>query len=39
MISWPEQVDRFRNEYRVAIRVVTGITLIVLAPFICWELI
>lgn len=35
----PEQVDRFRNEHRVAIRVVTGLTLIVLAPLIYWELI
>jgi hypothetical protein len=39
MISWPGQIDRFRSEYRVAIRVVTGIMLVVLAPFICWELI
>jgi hypothetical protein len=39
MILRPEQVDRFRNEHRVAIRVITGLTLIVLAPLIYWELI
>ncbi len=35
----PEQVDQFRNEHKVAIRVITGLTLIVLAPLIYWELI
>ena len=30
----PEQVDQFRNRHRVAIRLVTGITLFALAPFI-----
>ena len=35
----PEQVDNFRNNHKVAIRVVTGLTLIVLAPLIYWELI
>lgn len=35
----PEHVDRFRNDHRAAIRVITGLTLIVLAPLIYWELI
>lgn len=35
----PEQVDDFRNNHKVAIRVITGLTLIVLAPLIFWELI
>jgi cytochrome c biogenesis protein CcdA/glutaredoxin len=35
----PEQVDDFRNNHKVAIRVITGLTLIVLAPLIYWELI
>lgn len=35
----PEQVDQFRNDHKVAIRVITGATLIVLAPLIYWELI
>jgi cytochrome c biogenesis protein CcdA len=30
----PEQVDRFRQEHRVGIRLITGITLIALAFFI-----
>ena len=35
----PEQVDDFRNNHKVAIRVITGLTLIILAPLIYWELI
>jgi len=30
----PEQVDHFRNKHRVAIRLITGITLLVLASLI-----
>jgi cytochrome c-type biogenesis protein len=35
----PEQVDNFRNRHRVAIRMITGITLLALAPLIYWQLI
>ncbi|HEX7445575.1 MAG TPA: cytochrome c biogenesis CcdA family protein [Methanothrix sp.] len=35
----PEQVDNFRNKHRVAIRVITGIMLLALAPLIYWQLI
>ena len=35
----PEQVDNFRNKHRVAIRLITGITLLALAPLIYWQLI
>jgi cytochrome c-type biogenesis protein len=35
----PEQVDDFRNKHRVAIRLITGITLLALAPLIYWQLI
>ena len=35
----PEQVDRFREKHRVAIRLITGFTLLVLASFIYWQLI
>ncbi len=35
----PEQVDAFRHKHRVAIRAITGATLIVLAPLIYWQLI
>lgn len=35
----PESVERFRHEHRVAIRIVTGMTLIALAPLIYWEII
>jgi cytochrome c biogenesis protein CcdA len=35
----PEQVDHFRNMHRVAIRLITGITLFALAPLIYWQLI
>jgi cytochrome c biogenesis protein CcdA len=35
----PKQVDQFREKHRVAIRLITGTTLIALAPFIYWQLI
>lgn len=35
----PEQVDHFRNKYTVAIRLITGITLLALVPFIYWQMI
>ena len=35
----PDRVDQFRNRHRVAIRIITGATLIVLVPLIYWELI
>jgi len=35
----PEQVDHFRNKHRVAIRLITGITLLALAPLIYWQMI
>ena len=35
----PEQVDLFRHRHRAAIRMVTGATLVVLAPLIYWQLI
>ncbi|NYT02647.1 MAG: cytochrome c biogenesis protein [Methanosarcinales archaeon] len=35
----PESIDRFRHDHRVSIRVATGLTLIVLAPLIYWQLI
>ena len=35
----PEQVDHFRNRHRVAIRLITGITLLALAPLIYWQMI
>jgi cytochrome c biogenesis protein CcdA len=35
----PEQVDRFREKHRVAIRLITGFTQLVLASFIYWKLI
>jgi cytochrome c-type biogenesis protein len=35
----PEQVDNFRNKHRVAIRLITGFTLIAMAPVIYWQLI
>ena len=34
----PDQVDQFRNKHRVAIRLITGITLFTLAPIIYWQL-
>ena len=30
----PEKVDHFRNKYRVAISLITGLTLLALAPLI-----
>lgn len=35
----PEKVDHFRNRHKVAIRAITGVTLIVLSPLIYWQLI
>ena len=35
----PEQVDHFRNQHRVAIRLITGFTLIALAALIYWQMI
>jgi cytochrome c biogenesis protein CcdA len=35
----PEQVDRFRKDYRAAIRLVTGLALLALAPLIYYQLI
>jgi cytochrome c-type biogenesis protein len=35
----PEQVDHFRNEHRVAIRLITGFTLLALAVLIYWQII
>jgi cytochrome c-type biogenesis protein len=35
----PEQVDQFRQKHRVAIRLITGFTLLALAPLIYWQLV
>jgi cytochrome c biogenesis protein CcdA/thiol-disulfide isomerase/thioredoxin len=35
----PEQVDAFRKDHRVAMRLATGLTLMALAPLIYWQLI
>jgi cytochrome c-type biogenesis protein len=35
----PEQVDAFRKDHRVGLRLVTGLTLLALAPLIYWQLI
>jgi len=35
----PEQVDQFRNKHRVAIRLITGFTLIAMAPLVYWQMI
>ena len=35
----PEQVDAFRKDHRVGMRLVTGLALLVLAPLIYWQLI
>jgi cytochrome c-type biogenesis protein len=35
----PEQVDRWRKDYRAAIRLVTGLALLALAPLIFYQLI
>lgn len=34
----PDQVDRFRHDHRVAIRLITGLTLAGLAPLIWWQI-
>jgi cytochrome c-type biogenesis protein len=42
VMAWgmsPVQVDQFRNKHRVAIRLITGIMLFILAPIIYWQLI
>ncbi|VVB71499.1 Thiol:disulfide interchange protein DsbD [uncultured archaeon] len=35
----PEQVDRFRKDHRVAMRLVTGLALLALVPLFYWQLI
>lgn len=35
----PEQVDQFRNKHRVAIRLITGFTLIAMATLVYWQMI
>jgi cytochrome c-type biogenesis protein len=35
----PEQVDKFRKDYRAAIRLVTGLALLALAPLIYYQII
>jgi len=35
----PEQVDSFRKDHRVGMRLATGLTLLALAPLIYWQLI
>lgn len=35
----PEQVDAFRKDHRVGMRLFTGLTLLALAPLIYWQLI
>ncbi len=35
----PEQVDLFRNKHRIAIRLITGFTLIAMASIIYWQLV
>jgi cytochrome c-type biogenesis protein len=35
----PEQVDHFRNQHRVVIRLITGFTLLALALLIYWQII
>jgi cytochrome c-type biogenesis protein len=35
----PEQVDQFRQKHRVAIRLITGFTLMILVPLIYWQMI
>jgi cytochrome c-type biogenesis protein len=35
----PEQVDRFRKDYRAQIRLITGLSLLILAPLIYWKII
>ncbi|HQF16518.1 MAG TPA: cytochrome c biogenesis protein CcdA [Methanotrichaceae archaeon] len=36
--SSPSSVDRFRQDHRVAIRLITGLTLVLLAPMIYWQI-
>ena len=35
----PEQVDTFRKDHRVGMRLATGLALLALAPLIYWQLI
>ena len=35
----PEQVDSFRKDHRVGMRLATGLTLLALAPLIYWQII
>ena len=35
----PEQVDQFRQKQRIAIRLITGLTLLILVPLIYWQII
>jgi cytochrome c biogenesis protein CcdA len=35
----PEQVDQFRQKHRVAIRLITGLALLILIPLIYWQII
>jgi len=35
----PEQVDHWRKDYRAAIRLATGLTLLLLAPLIYWQVV
>jgi cytochrome c biogenesis protein CcdA len=35
----PEHIDNFRKNYRARIRLITGLTLLLLAPLIYWQLI
>jgi cytochrome c-type biogenesis protein len=35
----PEHVDNFRKNYRAGIRLITGLTLLLLAPLIYWQFI
>lgn len=35
----PTQIDQFRERHRVAIRLITGITLLALSPLMYWQLI
>lgn len=35
----PDQVDNLRNKHRVAIRLITGIMLLVLASIIYWQMV
>jgi hypothetical protein len=35
----PERVDQFRQNHRVGVRLITGITLVALAMLIHWQLV